>query len=313
MSVSAATALTPEDEAFHAAGPEEQWSDSLYFGGGSDSGLVLYTRIGVRPNEGTIEGAAGIWLPDGRFALSFGRGPAASRPAAGAVSFECALPFELWRITLGGRARVYAQAEDLARRPDAYEELDISGELRFTAWTPALEFGTGLTHAVASRHYEQPGSMSGALRVGETDFPMAGRGIRDHSWGVRDWHAVPWWRWFGMVWDPHTFCLVNEVGSAGGGRETGGILCLDGRVEPVVASESSSELDPELGCQRRFELHATDAEGRKARITGEAVSVAPLRQRRDGRLTQVNEGLTRLRWDDREGLGISEYLVQRDG
>jgi hypothetical protein len=27
-------ALTPDDERFHAPGPEEQWSDSLYFGGG---------------------------------------------------------------------------------------------------------------------------------------------------------------------------------------------------------------------------------------------------------------------------------------
>jgi hypothetical protein len=29
-----ALALTAEDEGFHAPGPEEQWSDSLYFGGG---------------------------------------------------------------------------------------------------------------------------------------------------------------------------------------------------------------------------------------------------------------------------------------
>ena len=41
------------------------------------------------------------------------------------------------------------------------------------------------------------------------------------------------------------------------------------------------------------------------------MSVAPLRQRRDGRLTLVNEGLTRLSWDGHEGLGISEYLTQR--
>jgi hypothetical protein len=47
-------------------------------------------------------------------------------------------------------------------------------------------------------------------------------------------------------------------------------------------------------------------------LEGEAVSVAPLRQRREGRLTHVNEGLTRLRWDGREGWGISEYLMQTE-
>ena len=74
--------------------------------------------------------------------------------------------------------------------------------------------------------------------------------------------------------------------------------------------ETTSELDPELGCQRRFVARATDELGREHVLEGEAVSVAPLRQRRDGRLTTVNEGRTRLRWGGHEGLGISEYLFQ---
>jgi hypothetical protein len=38
--------------------------------------------------------------------------------------------------------------------------------------------------------------------------------------------------------------------------------------------------------------------------------VAPLRQRRDGRLTHVNEGLTEYEWEGHRGIGISEYLTQ---
>jgi hypothetical protein len=38
--------------------------------------------------------------------------------------------------------------------------------------------------------------------------------------------------------------------------------------------------------------------------------VAPLRQRRDGRLTHVNEALTDYEWEGHRGTGISEYLVQ---
>ena len=60
----AATDLLAADERFHAPGAEEQWSDSLYFGGGdAASGLAFYTRIGARPNEGRIEAALGVWLP----------------------------------------------------------------------------------------------------------------------------------------------------------------------------------------------------------------------------------------------------------
>jgi hypothetical protein len=304
----------PADEGFKAPGPEEQWSDSFYFGGGDPRrGVALYTRIGRRPNEGRIEGALGIWLPDGRFLLAFGRDSDAERIAAGPVSYECGLPFELWRLNVDGRGRVYARAEDIALAPDSYEEAELGGELRFSAWTGPIEFESGLSDAVATRHYEQPGSLAGVIELEGERVPLAGAGMRDHSWGVRDWQSVPYWRWFGMVVDPDNFVMLNNVGLANGGETVGGCLMLDGRLAPVVTGETDSELHPELGCQRSFTARARDELGRETELRGEAVSVAPLRQRRDGRLTLVNEGLTRLSWEGHEGLGISEYLIQEAG
>ena len=305
--------LTAADEGFRPPGPEEQWSDSFYFGGGDPRrGVALYTRVGRRPNEGRIEGALGAWLPDGRFLLAFGRAPDGDRLAAGPVEYECRAPFELWRLSIDGRGRVYERAEDLALAADRYEEVQVGGELRFAPWIGPIEFGSGLSGAVAHRHYEQPGSLAGTIVVAEERVSLAGAGMRDHSWGVRDWQAVPYWRWFGMVVDPDNFVMLNNVGLAGGGETVGGCLMRAGRLAPVVAGETDSELDPELGCQRRFTARARDELGRDVELRGEAVSVAPLRQRRDGRLTLVNEGLTRLRWDGHEGLGISEYLIQKD-
>jgi hypothetical protein len=249
-------------------------------------------------------------MPDGRFALGFGRAEDSESIAAGPVAYDCALPFELWRIRVGGEGRAYARAEDLALAPDDHQPVELGGELRFTAWTDPVTFTSGLTAAVAGHHYEQPGSLSGVLEVGGERIAIAGRGVRDHSWGVRDWQAVPYWRWFGIVVDPDNFLLINNVGTADGGETAGGLVMRGGVSAEVASCETESELDPELGCQRRFVARATDALGREAVLEGEAISVAPLRQRRDGRLTVVNEGLTRLRWDGHDGLGISEYLTQ---
>ncbi len=304
--------LTARDEGFHEPGPEPQWSDSLYFGGGDGRGTAFYSRIGRRPNEGRIEGALGIWLDDGRFVLAFGRDADRDEIECGPVSYECGLPFEMWRVRVHGTGRAFARAEDVALARDSYEEVELGGEVRFCAWTDPFSFASGLTDGVASRHYEQPGSIAGVLTVGDRRVPLAGAGMRDHSWGVRDWQGVPYWRWFGMLADPDNFLMVNNVGTADGGETAGGFLMKDGVLAPIVACETESELDPQLGCQRRFTAHATDDLGREARLEGEAVSVAPLRQRRDGRLTLVNEGLTRLRWDGREGYGISEYLIQHE-
>ncbi len=307
----------PADEGFHVPGPEEQWSDSLYFGGGdARSGLAFYSRIGLRPNEGRIESALGVWLPaqrpglPPRFLLAFARGDAPAEPAgapiaAGPLTYDCAVPFEHWRIRVDGEARLWARAEDLGEHPDAHQRLHVSGELRFAAWTAPFAFASGLTESVAARHYEQPGSVSGVLTVGEERFAVAGAGLRDHSWGVRDWQGVPYWRWMGMLVDPDHFLLVHNVGTPARTEVVGGCLMLGGELSPVVAGRTE-------GTQRDFVAHATDALGRTATLRGAAQSIAPLRQRRDGRLTIVNEGLTRLEWLGHEGLGISEWLVQHD-
>lgn len=55
-----------------------------------------------------------------------------------------------------------------------------------------------------------------------------------------------------------------------------------------------------------------DAEDWQTGRRGGATSVAPLRRRRDGRPTLVNEGLAELTWGGRRGLAISEWLVQTD-
>ena len=189
--------------------------------------------------------------------------------------------------------------------------MSLTGELRFTAWTPPIGWdGGGLTGAVATRHYEQPGSIAGVLEVDGRRWPLHGAGLRDHSWGVRDWQGVPFWRWFGMVVDPDTFVLANEVGTAEGGTTAGGWVMRDGELAAVTAIDNDVELDADLGCQKRFRAQVRDALGREQVLEGDALSVAPLRQRRDGRLTLVNEGLTRMRWDGREGIGLSEFLLQ---
>jgi hypothetical protein len=300
-----------ELERWQPPGTAAQWSDSFYFGGGdARRRTAFYTRIGRRPNEGRVEAAIGIWLPDARFALGFARaettGADAAAPiAAGGLRYEPLVHGAVWRLHVGGAARVYARPEDLADPDAAFEAVALGGTLTFTGWVAPFHFSGGLTEQVAARHYEQPGSVSGVLTVGGTRLPLAGAGMRDHSWGVRDWQGVPYWRWLGLLVDPDTFVLLNTVGTGDGGETAGGCLMQDGVLEPVVQARVD-------GDQRGFTAVATDAAGRRAELRGGAVSVAPLRQRRDGRLTLVNEGLTELAWGEHAGLAISEWLVQTD-
>jgi hypothetical protein len=130
---------------------------------------------------------------------------------------------------------------------------------------------------------------------------------------VRDWQRVPYWRWFGFVAGPDAFLLLNNVGLDDGSESAGGFMMREGLLAPIVACQTRSELDPKLGCQRTFSARATDELRRETLLEGRALEVAPLRQRRDGRTTRVNEALTEYRWEGRTAVGISEYLVQDRG
>jgi hypothetical protein len=303
--------ITATQECWQPPGAEDQWSDSFYFGGGDGRGLAFYTRVGRRPNEGVTEGALGLWLPGRGFLLSFARIGLPEEIEAGPVRYACELPMRLWELRFEGAGRLFERAEHVATNRDAHETVDVHASLRFTAWHGPLSFRSGLTDGVASRHYEQPGSVAGTIEVGGRRYPLAGQGMRDHSWGVRDWQAVPYWRWFGMIADPDNFLVLNNVGTADGGEVAGGYLMRDGVLAPIESCETESELYPQLGCQRSFVARARDADGRETTLSGRAVEVAPLRQRRDGRLTHVNEGLTEYEWEGRRNTNISKYLAQQ--
>lgn len=316
-------AIGPTHERWQAPDADEQWSDSFYFGGGDGRGLAFYSRIGRRPNEGIVEGALGVWLPGQGFLLSFARDQARAEGedgaaealqdspiSCGAARFACREPVLLWELRFHGEGRLYERAEHLATDRERFRTVEVDGLVRFTAWCEPLSFRSGLPTGVADKHYEQPGSVAGVLEVDGRRRGLSGHGLRDHSWGVRNWQGVPYWRWFGVVVDPETFVLVNNVGRSDGGESAGGYLRRDGVLAPIVACETQSELDPELRCQRSFTARAEDEQGRSTVLSGRTLEVAPLRQRRDGRLTLVNEALTEYTWEGHSAIGISEYLVQ---
>src|SRR3954451_3783940 len=99
--------LGEDHDLAHPVEGDAAWSESYYFNGydpASDSGL--FTRIGVRPNEGTMDVGLSVWLPD-----AVGGGIAnvrAVRPrsamtdsdlSVGGVTYTRVAPMREWRLT----------------------------------------------------------------------------------------------------------------------------------------------------------------------------------------------------------------------
>ena len=155
-------------------------------------------------------------------------------------------------------------------------------------------------------HYEQPGSIAGVLEVDGRRHALAGRGLRDHSWGVRDWQRVPVVALVRHGRRPRQ--LRDAQQRRDRRRRRDGRRLHDARrrdrrrSRPARRRRSSTRSS---AASASFEARATDARGRTTTLRGRAIEVAPLRQRRDGRLTHVNEGLTEYEWEGHRGTGIS--------
>lgn len=326
----------------HEVEGDTAWSESYYFNAYDPSvDAGLFTRIGVRPNEGTIDVGLSVWLPGNRIANVRGVRPQTVMTDddldVGGVRYERIEPLRSWRLTADAEAVVLDLATGAARGTGRPGRLTL--DLRFEALTPAV--GTdGLARTqrsdstaaatattVGKGHLEQSGTWSGTIGLdGETWSldPATARGNRDKSWGPRKWGGPQMWRWFSInipgAGDGDPGGPGDDVGVHFGGIRIGtpagdlhrGWVWRDGRATSIKRWDVTTEVAGDGVTHRVTHVRATDKAGHTHELRGDILRVYGLPHRTGERTTVVNEGLARWTYEGRTGYGISEYLHQLD-
>jgi hypothetical protein len=317
--------LEPHDEYMHA-GDESNFNESMYFNvydPGSRFGGFF--RLGNRPNEGTGEMTVCLYLPDGRVAFMFQRPEVRTNEAfdAAGLRFEVHEPFEHLTVRYEGKAIVLDDPLVLADPRKAFTESPrttvtadleyrrvsdmFGGEPEESHEKPGEEFAKG--------HYEQLVKATGTVTVGDDRFDVSGYGLRDHSWGPRYWQAPFYYRWLTANFGDDFGFMGSRVARRDSDGTRGGFvwdsgklhLCRDFRISTGWTGEDSYHQTIEAT------LHAKDDAGEPLEwaVTGTVLNMVPLRNRREGMVTRISEGLTEWKLaDGRTGYGWSEYLDQ---
>jgi len=316
--------LEPRHDYAHAVEADTAWSESYYFNAydpDTDSGL--FTRVGIRPNEGTMDVGLSVWLPGGdlaeyRHVVACHEMSEAPLVVDG-VRYELIEPLRRWRLVADVEATARpCRVDDPTRRPVA-----LGLDATFEALTPAVGSDGGGGRSTQSGaaatttgkgHLEQAGRWSGTLTVdGRAVEWTDARGNRDRSWGPRRWGGPPMWRWFSInIGDDLHFGGIR-LGTDAGDLHRGWVS-EDGRVTSVREWGLATEVADDGLTQRVIHLEVTDKADRSYSLTGRVLRVADI-GRPGG--TVINEGLTE--WthhrDDGTtavGFGIGEYLHQVD-
>jgi hypothetical protein len=319
--------LEPRHDLAHPVEDDEAWSESYYFNAfdpGSDSGF--FTRIGIRPNEGSMDVSMSVWLPGGELAEY-----RASRAQTemvdtvldvGAVRYQMLEPLKSWHITMDAEATARACAASRNGTPG--RAVHVALDVRYEALTPGIGTdgqGRGATMSapaaaasatVGKGHLEQSGRWAGWLEVdGRRHHWDRALGNRDRSWGPRRWGGPTMWRWFSINVGETVHFGGIRLGTGAGDLHRGWVWD-GGRATSVAEWRLRTELADDAVTQRVVHLEVVDKAGRTHRLRGDVQRVADI-----GRMvgTLVNEGLTRWTYlggpgGPGVGYGICEYLHQ---
>ncbi len=321
----------PEDDYMHALESASNFNESRYYNWFDPAASMGgWVRMGNRVNEGHAELTVCLYLPDGRVGFMFKRPPIQTNDAhdAGGLKFEVMEPYVEHKVTYEGKVCVLKQPRDMADPPAAFKDNTHEAcriDLRLTAvgapWGGEPEWEEGEERPdvdpekmFARGHTEQHMAITGTVDIGTERYVISdGLGLRDHSWGPRYWQNIWWYRWLTVNLGAELGFACTISGNEDGRRRVNGFLYDVRRYGnnqwvPIRDVELSSDYDTEWFPAKNRAVVSTD--DHVYQVAGDVWSNIPLRNRREGKVTRITEGMTRWHCDGLDGAGLSEYLDQ---
>lgn len=310
--------VKPADEYMHANTGEPNFNESMYFNFYDRAArLGGFVRIGNRPNERYAEVTVALYQPDGTALFNYLRPEIAdnSRFAAGGMAFEVLEPFERLQVRYEGHAVYLARPLDLQDPKRAFTEnphRPVALALDYAGLSPMYggESEMGAAEMVfAKGHYEQHVKATGTVRIDGRQTAIQALGLRDHSWGPRSWQSPKFYRWLTCEFDEGFGFMGSQIVTHAGAELLSGFVFTGGENHLVQNLAIHTDWAGPEQYHDRIAVTLDTAAGRFD-VTGRVLTMLPLRNRRDGKVTRISEGMTEWRCGDSVGYGLSEYLDQ---
>lgn len=318
-----------EDEFLHPVGEDPAWSESHYFNFvNPDQKVGMFTRMGFRANEGWADGLHVVFLGGDRLAFTYGRRDLPrgdEHLQVGGLSLERIEPFKRWVVRYKGPAQDIANGAILMTRSKErsegwYRPAELEMQLDFDASAdPFYDF------AGERGHFEQTGAASGHIRLGAESWTVSGWGVRDKSWGPRDWkpgtgpaatvtqepegeaRPAPFVTWFSVNFGRDMAlgcsCFRQHDGTVRGS----GWFQEGGKNQPLRDIDVESEYRRDSILHSALRLTGRTEDGQTRSIAGKVLTICPTKIAMPGGATFINEGLAQFTLDRRKGFGIAEY------
>jgi hypothetical protein len=268
------------------------WRESYYFNMTDKvSGISFITTIGILPNRRLLTGFFLI-IKDGRIIKLK---PFIQRKRA---------VFNDYIFNVKG-LRYFIEGTNWRL---SYDSKQIKFDILFTPMNNIFSYVTDgsdiMQESVGSQHYEQFGRFEGELIIKGKRMRIGPCfGHRDHSWGIRDWSSVDFYRYITCAFSEE-FAFNLWEGSIYRNRFVKGYV-FDGAdntalVDCNIESEYLSNSREPVGAS----VKVTDERGREFEIDCNSLVTVPAPPRQ----SVVYECVSKMQKDGMTGYGVQEYL-----
>lgn len=266
-----ATPYTPEDDQFHAPGPDIWHTETAWFSFHVPERRISGWLYGfIRPNLGVC--TSSVFLYDDTESAPH---LALFNEHQQAQPIPKKLDLNDFRFPRGYHVKTL---EPMHRYKLHFRQDDVlTIDLDFEAIMEPHPYSKGAF--AESAHYDQLGHLTGHVILRGDKIPVDCYSIRDRSWGPRTDSAPPNFNRlcydYGCGPDKKGFCTFSsqsEFGEGGSSPISHGFWLKDGRRLQIIDGIRTIERDPSLIWAKRIVIEATDAEGDRHTAIGRDLS-----------------------------------------
>lgn len=327
MSMFAET-IGAEHEYRHTPDDDPAYNESTYYNFGCpDSGIVGWLRVAVQPNQPAGQASVLLFLPDGQTLFAHQRTTSISSDAlaVGDLSFEIVEPHRRQQLNFDGPLFSFPEPRLLDRPKEAFAQAtEHRASIRLAVTGNGAPFGSDgeepaniLEATMAVGHYEQFILVEGEVVLDGRRLAVRGGGLRDHSWGPRDWAGPLFYRWVTAAFPDHSAIMALDVARRDGTRTRRAAAVADGVAAPAELTGLTVEWAEDGFCRTAIcHLRTGDGPLTLTATVRRPERFAPLRHRRtapDGTELRTRIGYSAYEFvtsDGRRGAGVVEALDQ---
>lgn len=317
------TGLTADDDLTHPIRDVADWSENyLSHASFPSQGMSHWLHLGRAPWDPTQwQEIMVFFLPEDRYlvAKTTARTPEVDGPRGAALRYHCDEPFIKWTKSFRGGARLLTGDQLRAGPLTDGLAVGVEFELAWDALGPAFTMDTS-KQSWTDAHYEQHCTVTGRLAWGDQDVTLDGTGLRDHSWGPRDYGGVGRHAWIHAHWSTGRSFMIFYLISADGTHTLSHVTLDLGNGPEDAELTSAAPLCRNLSDGLDgYRLEIRSATGQVVIIDAEVEQAATLSMIGKSEIGigacadashWLSEGQTRFTWDDESASGLTERTVQ---